>query len=166
MSDEEVKAKEIADLRVEMAILKEWRCGLEKLLDERDERLGDALKLQRLENDRRLEELNGKAVQDEKDRENALLQIKEMEGKFVAKLHLEDIMKPIFSKMFEFQSWKDSLVVEHTSLTSHVKELQKSVEEVRDYKLMSVGRQSLLIIGLSSVSAIFVALIVMHFGVK
>lgn len=166
MSDEEVKAKEIADLRVEMAILKEWRCGLEKLLDERDERLGDALKLQRLENDRRLEELNGKAVQDEKDRENALLQIKEMEGKFVAKLHLEDIMKPIFSKMFEFQSWKDSLVVEHTSLTSHVKELQKSVEEVRDYKLMSVGRQSLLIIGLSSVSAIFVALIVMHFGGK
>lgn len=166
MGDEEVKAKEIADLRVEMAILKEWRCGLEKLLDERDERLGDALKLQRLENDRRLEELNGKAVQDEKDRENALLQIKEMEGKFVAKLHLEDMMKPIFSKMFEFQSWKDSLVVEHTSLTSHVKELQKSVEEVRDYKLMSVGRQSLLIIGLSSISAIFVALIVMHFGGK
>lgn len=110
MGDDEnkVQAKEVADIRVAIAELCTWKKMFEKLVDEREIKTAAALVLQRTENDRRLEELNGKAKQDQKDREQALLQIKEMRGEFVAIVHLNDIMKPINAKLVEFQTHNDS----------------------------------------------------------
>jgi hypothetical protein len=83
---------------------------------------------------RRLKELNGKAEQDEKDRENALLQIKELDTKFVSRLHFEDKDKAECARL-------DRLERETLSLSDH-KALLLRVSDLEHHRDIATGRNS------------------------